>query len=86
MENIFINPGKEQWAELTKRPAFDYAALEAIVQPVLKDVKENGDEAVKKYAAKFDQVQLQDLFVTAAEMEEAIGMVKEELKLAIQLA
>ena len=86
MENIFINPGKEQWAELTKRPAFDYAALEAIVQPVLQDVKETGDEAVKKYAAKFDKVQLQDLFVTAAEMEEAIAMVNEELKLAIQLS
>lgn len=42
MENIFINPGKEQWAELTKRPAFDYAALEAIVQPVLQDVKKPG--------------------------------------------
>jgi hypothetical protein len=42
MESVFINPGKSQWAELIKRPAFDYASLENIVQPILQDVKKTG--------------------------------------------
>lgn len=86
MEAIFINPGQEQWPELCKRPAFDYAALEAIVAPVLADVKANGDAAVKKYAAQFDKVELTDLKVSSSEIEDAASQVSDELKAAIQLA
>ncbi|HSN60690.1 MAG TPA: histidinol dehydrogenase, partial [Ferruginibacter sp.] len=86
MESVFLNPNKEQWTALCKRPAFDYAALEAIVMPVLADVKANGDAAVKKYAAQFDKVVLTDLRVSEAEINEAAALVEENLKAAIQLA
>jgi histidinol dehydrogenase len=86
MEKIWMNPGRAQWSSLTKRPAFDTAALEGILPPILKDVKENGDAAVKKYAAQFDQVQLEELVVTEAEMEVAAAMVEDDLKAAIELA
>ncbi|MEP6712794.1 MAG: histidinol dehydrogenase [Ferruginibacter sp.] len=86
MDNKFINPGKEQWASLIKRPAFNYASLETIVQPILQDVKINGDAAVKKYAAKFDGVQLTELKVTAGEIENSVKAVDEELKKAIEVA
>ncbi len=86
MEAIIINPAQEQWPELCKRPAFDYAALEAIVAPVLADVKANGDAAVKKYAAQFDKVELSELKVSPIEIQEAASQVSDELKAAIQLA
>jgi histidinol dehydrogenase len=86
MENVFINPGVEQWPALCKRPVINYTHLEAIVAPVMADVKENGDEAVKKYAAQFDQVQLHQLRVSEAEIEEAASLVPHDLKMAIQLA
>ena len=86
MEAIFINPAKEKWSDLVKRPAFNYASLEAIVTPILADVKANGDAAVKKYAAQFDKASLNDLLVSAAEMQQAPALVSEELKAAIQLA
>jgi len=86
MENVFVNPGKEQWIALCKRPAFDYAALEGIVLPVLADVKANGDEAVKKYAAQFDKVVLTELLVSEAAINEAASLVHDDLKKAIQLA
>lgn len=86
MERYFINPEKENWAELTRRPAFDYASLEDIVMPILRDVKENGDSAIKKYTAQFDKAYLQDFKVSRAEIEEAETMVDAELKNAIKLA
>lgn len=86
MESVFVNPGKEQWIALCKRPAFDYAALEGIVLPVLADVKANGDEAVKKYAAQFDKVVLTELLVSEAAINEAASLVHDDLKKAIQLA
>ena len=86
MDNLFINPGKEQWNLLTKRPAFNYAALEDIVMPILLDVKENGDQAVKKYITKFDHASLDILLVSPQEVEDGAALVDEKLKAAIQLA
>jgi len=86
MDNLFINPGKEQWNLLTKRPAFNYAALEDIVMPILLDVKENGDQAVKKYITKFDHASLDILLVSPQEVEDGTALVDEKLKAAIQLA
>ena len=86
MKNLFINPEKVQWASLVKRPAFDYAALENIVSPILQDVKTNGDDAVKKYVAKFDKATLEVLQVSEAEMKESAALVETTLKAAIQLA
>lgn len=86
MENLFINPGREQWPAMIKRPAFDYASLENIVLPILQDVKINSDAAVKKYIEKFDGVQLTDLKVTDLEINNAVSAVDEELKKAIQFA
>ena len=86
MENLFINPGREQWPAMIKRPAFDYASLENIVLPILQDVKINNDAAVKKYIEKFDGVQLTDLKVTDLEINNAVSAVDEELKKAIQFA
>ena len=86
MENVFINPGKEQWSALIKRPAFDFNTLENIVLPILQDVKINGDIAIKKYTAQFDAVQPADLKVTSAEIKSAVAVVGEELKNAIDQA
>lgn len=86
MEAIFINPSREQWPSLVKRPAFDYASLEAIVAPILADVKASGDTAVRKYAAQFDKAALTELMVSASEVEEALPLVSDDLKAAIQLA
>jgi histidinol dehydrogenase len=86
MENIFINPGREQWTELIKRPAFDYTALENIVMPILQDVKANGDAAVKKYTAQFDKAVLDDLKVSQQEIHNAASQLDDDLKKAIRLA
>ncbi|MEO5783492.1 MAG: histidinol dehydrogenase [Ginsengibacter sp.] len=82
----FINPSKEKWVEIIERPKINDAELRIIVSGILKDVKENGDAAIKKYSLQFGKVLLHDLKVTDAEIDEAVNLVDEDLKTAIQLA
>ena len=86
MENVFINPLQEQWKAILERPAFDSKSLENIVTPILLDVKLNGDAAIKKYAAKFDGIELTELKVSEEEIMAAVALVDKELKVAIGLA
>ncbi len=86
MEKVFINPLKAQWKEILQRPAFDSSSLESIVSPILLDVKLHGDDALKKYAVKFDGVAPEKLKVSEAEILEANGLVSDELKAAIDIA
>jgi histidinol dehydrogenase len=86
MQNLFINPSKDQWSPIIQRPVFDSKPLEATVTSILQEVKLNGDAAIKKYAWQFDQVQLEELKVTDAEIQEAVQLVEEDLKEAIAIA
>lgn len=79
-------PPKEEWSEIVKRPHLDVSQLNATVQGVLDDVKNHGDEAVKRYEEKFDHAHLDSLAVTEAEIEEAEKMVSQKLKDALHLA
>ncbi len=79
-------PAKEEWSEIVKRPHLDVSQLNATVQGVLDDVKNHGDEAVKRYEEKFDHAHLDSLAVTEAEIEEAEQLVSQELKDALHLA
>ena len=79
-------PAKEEWSEIVERPHLDVSQLNATVQGVLDDVKNHGDEAVKRYEEKFDHAHLDSLAVTEAEIEEAEKLVSQELKDALHLA
>ena len=79
-------PAKEEWSEIVKRPHLDVSQLNATVEGVLDDVKNHGDEAVKRYEERFDHAHLDTLAVTEAEIEEAERLVSPELKDALHLA
>lgn len=79
-------PTKEEWSEIVKRPHLDVSQLNATVESVLDDIRNYGDEAVKRYEEKFDHAHLDSLAVTETEMEEAERLVSPELKNALQLA
>ena len=83
---IYINPAKNKWTEIIQRPQINNAALKNIVSEILLSVKQNGDEAIKKYSLQFDSVELNDLKVSDEEIKAALLVVDNELKNAIQLA
>lgn len=83
---IIRNPKRSEWAGMLERPHIDVSALRETVLGVLNDVREGGDEAVKKYEKKFDKVELESLAVSEEEMAEAESLVSDELKNALNEA
>lgn len=83
---IIKYPRKEEWNQLVERPHLDVSQLNATVENVLKDVRQNGDKAVMAYEEKFDHATLSSLAVTETEIDEALTMVSEELLDALKIA
>lgn len=84
--DIYRYPRQEVWTTLLQRPVKDASQLNAVVANVLADVREHGDEAVRRYEDMFDHVLLDSLAVTKEEMIEAEQLVSPELKQALELA
>ncbi|WP_262279612.1 histidinol dehydrogenase [Hallella absiana] len=84
--NIIKYPSIETWPELVKRPHLDVSQLNVTVKRVLDDVRQQGDEAVKKYEQKFDHAVLTSLAVSEEEIDEAMTLVPTELLDSLKLA
>ena len=83
---IIKYPQPSEWPALVARPHKDLTILRQTVENVLDDVRQQGDEAVRRYERKFDGVELKGLRVSEEEMQEAESWVSEDLKAALQLA
>lgn len=79
-------PDRKVWKKIAERPALDTASLEARVAAILNEVKENGDEAVRRFTLTFDKISLDNIEVTSDEINEANKLLSDELKAAIQQA
>lgn len=86
MIEIIRYPDKSKWNDILRRPSIDSAALEETVSSILKKVKTNGDKAITEYAFTFDKVQLSSLQASEKEISDAVNLVSDELKEAIQTA
>lgn len=82
----YINPAKEDWAQILARPVFDVSELFGRVGEILREIKTDGDLALKELTKKFDGVALDQFQVTPEEFAEAENLVGNDLKDAIQLA
>lgn len=84
--NIIRYPGINDRARITERPHIDLSGLNAAVEKILGDVRENGDSAVIRYEKMFDNADMQSLAITEEEIEEAMTLVSEPLLDALRLA
>ena len=84
--NIYKNPKRETWTELTKRPVFKKQEISEIIKEIFAEVEKNGDQALINYAKKFDSAKINQLQVTQEEIDIAENLISEDLKLAIQTA
>lgn len=84
--NKIYGPAREEWPELLKRPTQTIGDIEAMVKEIFTEIRGKGDRAVSKYTSLFDGVTLKQTAVTDVEIEEAEGLVPDELKEAIRLA
>lgn len=79
-------PDRSSWEALCQRPVFDPTTFAERVQNIMQQVKTEGDKALLELTARFDGAELTDLKVSEAEIAEAVDLVSDELKEAIQLA
>lgn len=84
--DIIINPERSRWAELTRRPAFDVTSLFNTVRPIIDEVRERGDEALRDFSLRFDRYVPESFITTPAEIEAAEAELSEELRSAIRQA
>jgi histidinol dehydrogenase len=72
---------------LEQRGATNTARVDATVRTILTDVRQGGDDAVREYAVRFDDLNAEaPLAVTRDEMRAAWDATGEELKAAMKLA
>lgn len=82
----YINPERNTWNEILKRPLFDVSDLYGRVQNILNEIREKGDSKLFDFTEQFDGVKLDTLAVTNAEINDAEKQVAQSLKEAIALA
>jgi len=83
---IIRYPKKETWEQLLARPVFDTKYLRETVAEILDEVKTGGDAALRRFAQKFDKVELDDLLVSKQEFAEAEKQISANLKAAMRQA
>jgi histidinol dehydrogenase len=83
---IIRYPDRSTWQEILKRPALSGSDMNAIVMPVIENVRQNGDRALYEYTEKFDHITLSSLRVSQDEFLEAATRVDNDLKKAIAVA
>jgi histidinol dehydrogenase len=79
---VFLNPDKNDWPDLAKRPEIAAADLETVVKEIFDTVKKIGDEALLQFTEKFDKVKLNSVAVST----ESVKEISSDLQNAILLA
>lgn len=80
---IYKDLSKEKRAILLKRPKMDFTSIFEIVEPILKQIEEEGDNAVKVLTRKYDGVLLDSVSLNPNEIEVSL---KPEIRSAIDTA
>ena len=72
--------------DILLRSQFSHDDINEKVKSILEDVKQNGDNALKKYAKMFDNAEIENLEVTQEEIDEAYKNTDEKFKETLKLA
>ncbi|MEM9685556.1 MAG: histidinol dehydrogenase [Bacteroidota bacterium] len=83
---VIKNPQPQDWPILIERPGIAQDALTNVVTSILNHVKAEKDNALKAYTTQFEKATLDQFHTTESEVTNAITLVPDNLKAAIQLA
>lgn len=86
MMQVIVNPDRRDWEVLLQRPYFENREIRATVSSILDEVKSGGDQALRRFAKKWDGVALGELKVTQQEIDNAATELSDDLKKAIAQA
>ncbi|RZT95803.1 histidinol dehydrogenase [Ancylomarina subtilis] len=79
-------PQKNDWNQILARPTIELEEMKEVVKQIFKEVKADGDAALRKYTWFYDRVKIDELAVSQSEIDDSEQFISDELKQAIQLA
>ena len=82
----YLNPPREQWPALCRRPSSVNPTVRSRVEAILQRVREQGDEALRALSLEIDGRPLDAIEVSAEEIREAAARVGDGVKRAIAQA
>ena len=82
----FLNPSRERWAELCRRPSSANPVVRERVEAILQRVREQGDEALRQLSLEIDRRPLEQIEVSPEEILEAEVRVSPAVKRAVAAA
>jgi histidinol dehydrogenase len=65
--------------ELLERSQIDSDSVMSIVNNIVSDVKNNGDESLREYTEKFDGVDLKDFLIEEKDLKDSISKIEDDL-------
>jgi histidinol dehydrogenase len=80
---LYKHPARSEWQAITRRPVMETASLEQSVKNILQEVKDKGDEALRKFTKQFDKADVQEFAAHPDEFFEAQSALDPKLKAAI---
>jgi histidinol dehydrogenase len=83
---FYKNPSPDQWSEIAERPLASMSQLRQQLQPLLEDIRNRGDNALRHYTRKFDNVMIKNFKIDSGEFDIAEKSLTTDLKNAIKLA
>jgi len=83
---IYTEPSRSEWANLCRRPADEPGIHDNMVDDILDEVKQLGDEALKKYSIQFDHTSFDSFSIDQDEWDQAEYALDPSLKNAIHIA
>ncbi len=87
--NTKDNNFQDEFKEILGRGKVDIKTVSGIVNGIIDDIIENGDDAVAEHIAKFDNwkpASSEDLFIDVKDMEKAYNNIDDKLKESLHLA
>jgi len=84
MRRIQLENGQRLTETLLQRSGGIDAEVESAAADIIADVKARGDAAVLEYTSRFDKVDLEDMRVSSAEIEDAFSQADDKLIAALQ--
>ena len=82
----FLNPSRERWADLCRRPSSANPVVRERVEAILQRVREQGDEALRQLSLEIDRRPLEQIEVSPGEILEAEVRVSPAVKRAVAAA
>ncbi|WP_341663954.1 histidinol dehydrogenase [Blattabacterium cuenoti] len=86
MIQVYIHPTCEIWNSISNRTLQNISHLKNSVTPIIDNVKNYGDVALKTYTRKYDHTDIKDIQVTEEDFNKADMQISNRLKKSIEIA